>query len=67
MMPPVMYSQPWSPTALDHRNRAGIAHAEALARDAAEEAFAADRAVEHGVADDDVFFGAGEWRSSPGG
>ena len=43
--------------ALDHRDRAGIAHGEALAGDAAEIAFAFDRAVQHGVADDDRFFG----------
>src|SRR5205814_723100 len=41
--------------ALDHRDRAGIAHREALAGDAAEIAFALDRAVEDGVADDDRF------------
>ncbi len=42
--------------ALDHRDGAGIAHGEALAGDAAEVAFALDRAVQHGVADDDRFF-----------
>ena len=36
-VPPVMYSQPWSPDALDDRRGAGVAHAEALARDAAED------------------------------
>ena len=41
--------------ALDHRDGAGVAHREALAGDAAEIAFARDRAVEHGVADDDQF------------
>ena len=41
--------------ALDHRDGARIAHREALAGDAAEIAFALDRAVEHGVADDDRF------------
>ena len=41
--------------ALDDGDGAGIAHREALARDAAEIAFALDRAVEHGVADDDRF------------
>ncbi len=40
--------------ALDHGDGAGIAHGEALAGDAAEIAFARDRAVEHGVADDDA-------------
>ena len=53
-MPPVMYSQQWSPapsiTAI-----AGVAHRETFAGDAAEIAFALDRAVEHGVADDDRF------------
>ena len=41
--------------ALDHRDGAGVAHREALAGDAAEIAFALDRAVEHRVADDDRF------------
>ena len=41
--------------ALDHGDGAGIAHREALAGDAAEIALAFDRAVEHGVADDDRF------------
>ena len=39
--------------AFDDRDRAGVAHGETLARDAAEIAFAGDRAVKHGVADDD--------------
>jgi hypothetical protein len=52
-----MYSQPWSPHAFDDRNGAGVAHGEALARDAAEVALALDRAVQHGVADDDRVFG----------
>src|SRR4051812_49323266 len=39
--------------ALDDRDGAGIAHREALARDAAEIALALDRAVQHRVADDD--------------
>src|SRR5258708_21228785 len=38
---------------LDHRHRAGVTHRKALAGDAAEIAFALDRAVHHGVADDD--------------
>ena len=38
--------------ALDHGDGAGIAHREALAGDAAEVALAFDRAVEHGIADD---------------
>ncbi len=41
--------------AFDHRNGAGIAHRETLAGNAAEVAFAFDRAVEHGVADNDRF------------
>ena len=52
--------------ALDHRGRAGVAHREALAGDATEIAFAGDRAVQHGVADDDRLLGhdAGvAWRS----
>src|SRR4029078_8522637 len=40
--------------ALHHRRRARVAHREALAGDAAEEDLAADRSVEHRVADDDV-------------
>src|SRR4029077_10659376 len=43
--------------ALDHRNGAGIAHCEALAGNAAEEALAGDRAIEHGIADDDRLLG----------
>ena len=42
--------------ALDDGDGAGIAHREALAGDAAEIAFAGDRAIEHGVADDDRVF-----------
>src|SRR5437764_10568455 len=40
--------------ALDDRDRAGIPNREALAGDPLEIGFAGDRAVEHGVADDDV-------------
>ncbi len=40
--------------AFDDRRRARQAHREALAGDAAEEGLAAGRAVQHGVADDDV-------------
>ena len=40
--------------ALDDGDRARVAHREALAGDALEIGFAADRAVQHGVADDDV-------------
>jgi hypothetical protein len=43
--------------ALDDRDGAGVAHGEALAGDAAEVALALDRAVEHGVADDDRLVG----------
>ena len=41
--------------ALDDRDRAGVAHRETLAGDAAEIAFAGDRAIERRVADDDRF------------
>ena len=41
--------------ALHDGGRAGVAHAEALARDARDERLAARRAVERHVADDDVF------------
>ena len=53
--PPVMYSHPWSPTPSHDGVRAGIAHAEALARKAGHIRLAARRAVERNVADDDVF------------
>ena len=43
--------------ALDHRVDAAVAHAEALARHAADVGLAAGRAVERDVADDDVFLG----------
>ena len=43
--------------AFDDRDGAGVAHREALAGDAAEIALAGDRAVQHGVADDDVLVG----------
>ena len=56
--PPVMYSQPWSPDALDHGRGARVAHGEALAGQAAEERAARGGAVEHGVADDHVLLGA---------
>src|SRR5208337_4883505 len=42
---------------LDHSDRAGVAHAETLARDAAEIALSGDSAVEHRVADDDRLLG----------
>jgi Ca2+-binding RTX toxin-like protein len=43
--------------AFDNGNGAGVAHGKAFARHAAEVALAADRAVQHGVADDDRVFG----------
>ena len=43
--------------ALDDGDRAGVAHAEALAGDAAEEGLAAGGAVEDHVAGDDVVLG----------
>ena len=52
--------------ALDDRDRAGVAHREALAGDAAEIALAGDRAVEHGVADDDRALRHGAARSPDG-
>ena len=55
--PPVMYSQPWSPTPSTTAFDAAVAHAEALARHAAEIDFAGGRAVERDVADDDVLLG----------
>src|ERR1700719_5099059 len=42
--------------AFDYGDRAGVAHREALAGNAAEIAFTLDRAIHHGVADDDGFF-----------
>src|SRR6202035_1394630 len=44
--------------ALDDRPRAGVAHGEALARQAAEERASGGRAIEHGVAHDHVVLGA---------
>src|ERR1035438_10195702 len=43
--------------ALDHRNRAGVAHGEALAGNAVDEDFAAGSAVEHHVAHQDALLG----------
>ena len=51
-----MYSQPWSPT-LDDGDRSGVAHAEALADDAAQEDLAAGRPVGDDVAGDDLLLG----------
>ena len=55
--PPVMYSQPWSPTPSTTALGAGVAHREALAGEPAEERAARRGAVEHGVADDHVLLG----------
>ena len=55
--PPVMYSQPWSPTPSTTAFDAGVADAEALAGDAVDVGLAGGRAVEGDVADDDVFLG----------
>ncbi len=53
--------------ALDHGDGTGVADGEALAGDAAEVALALDRAVEHGVADDDRLFRHDAWCSPAGG
>ena len=55
--PPVMYSQPWSPTPSTTTCGAGVAHAEALAGGAQDEGLAGRRAVERDVAADDVLVG----------
>ena len=55
--PPVMYSQPWSPTPSTTAFGAAVAHAEALAGHAADVGLAAGGAVERHVADDDVLLG----------
>ena len=52
--------------ALDHRGGARVAHAEALADDAAEEDLAAGRAVGDDVAGDDVLLGGERGRRGPG-
>ena len=52
--PPVMYSHGVVAGALDDDRRAGVAHAAALAHDAADEDLAAGRAVADHVAGDDV-------------
>ena len=52
-----MYSQPWSPTPSTTARRARVAHAEALAREAAEERLAGGGAVQRDVAADDVVLG----------
>ena len=64
--PPVMYSQPWSPTPSTTAQRAGVAHGEALAGEPAEERPPGGGAVQHGVADDHVLLGA-EPRAAPAG
>src|SRR5207237_2411728 len=52
----VHVSSAMTPRALNNRDRTRVAHREALAGDAAEIAFALDRAVHHGIADDDRLF-----------
>jgi hypothetical protein len=55
--PPVMYSQPWSPTPSTTAYGAAVAHAEAFAGPAADEGPAGGGAIQGHVADDDVLFG----------
>ena len=52
---------------LDHRDRAGVAHAEALAGDAANERLAGGGAVQRDVADDDVVLGTARARAPAAG
>ena len=52
--PPVMYSQPWSPTPSTTARRARVAHGEALARAAADEQLARRSRRTARVADDDA-------------
>ena len=52
--------------ALDHRQRAGVAHGEALAGEPAEERAARGGAVEHRVADDHVLLGGEGGRRAAG-
>ena len=56
-VPPVMYSQPWSPTPFDDRHGAAVADGEPLAGQAVDEHLAAGGAVEERVADDHVLLG----------
>jgi ribosomal protein L7Ae-like RNA K-turn-binding protein len=54
--PPVMYSQPWSPTAFDHRRAAPELRTQKRSpADAGEVGLATRCAEQHGVTDDDVF------------
>ena len=55
--PPVMYSQPWSPTPSTTAMAPELRTAKPLAGDTTEVAFALGRAVKHGVADDDRMLG----------
>ena len=55
--PPVMYSQPWSPTPSTTASTPGVAHAEPFADDAAQEDLPAGRAVGDHVAGDDLLLG----------
>ena len=59
-----MYSQPWSPTPSTTAVAPELRTREALAGHAVEVGLAAGRAVEHGVADDDVFLGDERRRSA---
>ena len=64
--PPVMYSQPWSPTPSTTATAPELRTAEALACLAADIGLAAGRAVERYVADDDVLDRADSARLSGG-
>ena len=61
-VPPVMYSQPWSPTPSTTAVGPGVADAEPLADLAAQEHLAAGRAVGDDVAGDDVLLGREDGR-----
>ena len=65
--PPVMYSQPWSPTPSTTASAPRVADREALARQAAEERAARRRAVERRVARDHVLVGARARVARPAG
>ena len=60
-VPPVMYSQQWSPARLDHGEGAGVADGEALADRAGDEELAAGGAVEAGVAGQHGALGPSRW------
>ncbi len=62
--PPVMYSQPWSPTPSIDGRRARIPHAEPFGRLAAEIGLAVDGPIQGDVADHDVLFGQERGRAS---